>query len=175
MMRSDLPGFKWKTSDFQNRADSGYSDVLLAEAMSKIQSSFDRIQELSGAHAESYISRIGNRQLIEPEPSRAIEVSWLFLALSEGVDANPTVADLAKYVRGVNSIVAQHKYSLMDMALASLSTGVGQISTGTLVVLARSISPIGSHLQFWRSFLKSAKMALDQRGLESGKLLKGLI
>lgn len=109
------------------------------------------------------------------EASQAIEMEWLFSIMNEGEDAEPSVADLAKYVRGLNEVIVLRKYSLLNTAMSSVSRNVSQISTRTLITLARAISPIGPHLQIWREFLTSVASILEQRGKDRHRLLKGLI
>lgn len=110
--------------------------------------------------------------------SKAAGLNWLFEVIHEGAEAEPTVAQLSKYVRGVNALIESGSgrpggFDLLDTALAELNPK--NISTRTAVTLARALAPIGPHLVHWRPFVSTVCDEINARGKDGVTVLRGLL
>lgn len=101
--------------------------------------------------------------------ARQFDASWMFQVV-RSTDAQGETP-LEATIDGVHELIRRGEFGVLDRVLKNVPESANRFA---LLGLARSTFPIRSKLAHWRSFVVKCKRALDKRGLDGEKLLKGL-
>lgn len=100
-----------------------------------------------------------------------IDLSWIELA-EQPASGTPS-ADLVTVIDGINVLLKQGRFFLIDKIFRSLS--LEAMEPRMMLAFARTTFPVRTKLDEWRSFVSSVANELDKRGLDSQSLLRGLV
>ncbi|PKA44040.1 hypothetical protein CWR43_06965 [Rhizobium sullae] len=100
-----------------------------------------------------------------------VDASWIFKAIRSN-DATGR-AQIGAVIDGINALIGSENYSLLDKVFQAIPTRTA--GRHVLLSLVRATAPIRTRLLGWQPFVLEVKKEFDERGLESDRLLKGLI
>ena len=100
-----------------------------------------------------------------------VDITWVFFALRSSDETGSRW--LSETIDGVNQLIALGEFRHLDRALEAVKTETA--SRQILLGLARSTYPVRSKLNYWKHFLFDVHKTFRVRGLDAGRLLKGLI
>jgi hypothetical protein len=100
-----------------------------------------------------------------------VDAEWIFRAFSSS-DSNGAER-LDATIEGINALVAQRKFNILNRVLRDISESTA--SRLVLLALARATFPFRSKLSTWQPFVIRVDFEFRRRGLESARLLKGLV
>jgi hypothetical protein len=103
-----------------------------------------------------------------------IDLQWYFNALHRNDDAEAMkIAANKEILSGVMLLIARREYDLLDRIFRDGKTL--EMASVALVTLARSAYTAREYITSWVDFIANIRGELDNRGLNSSRILKGLI
>lgn len=100
-----------------------------------------------------------------------VDTRWVFDIINS-TDANGA-ALIDTTIIGINRLIAAHSFDYLNSVLDAVPTQTA--GRHVLLALARATYPVSAYLARWRPFTFSVRDAFVHRGLDAGKLLRGLI
>ena len=100
-----------------------------------------------------------------------IDARWIFEALRSG---DPDGRELiAQTIDGVNALIAKREFRFLDRVFVIIPPSTA--SRHVLLALLRASAPVRSKLTYWQTYVTKVRDAFDHRGLDSARLLRGLV
>ena len=104
------------------------------------------------------------------EPS--LDLTWFHAAIElETVAAK----DLVPVVNGIRNLAKASSFGLIDLVLKTVKRNLNATSPEVMLCFVRVTYQLRDYLHAWRPFLHAVKEEVDRRGLNSRKMLSGLL
>lgn len=127
--------------------------------------------------AQSTPPRIGYRRhpvvVIEDKDDKVHQndARWIFKAIaSSDIDGAQLIPDV---IDGVNRLIAKRQYLYLDRVFDVIPPSTA--GRHVLLALLRASAPVSSKLSGWKNFVHKVEESFKSRGLDSGRLLRGLL